>query len=67
MPANFPPNPEGGYTSPLAMAIDTPMFEQQKERMMRHFSSDEELKSHLGDADYVTQALRDHIWWNLED
>ncbi|MGB5173769.1 MAG: c-type cytochrome [Thermoanaerobaculia bacterium] len=66
MPANFPPNPEGGYTSPLAMAIDTPMFEQQKERMMRHFSSDEELKSHLGDADYVTQALRDHIWWNLE-
>ncbi len=43
MPANFPPKPEGGYTSPLAMAIDTPMFEKQKERLMRHFESEEEL------------------------
>jgi mono/diheme cytochrome c family protein len=67
MPANFPPNPEGGYNSPLAMAIDTPMFEKQKERMMRHFASEEELKVHLSDADYVTQTLRDHIWWNLEE
>ncbi len=67
MPANFPRSPDGGYTSPLAMAIDTPMFAQQKERMMRYFSSDEELKAYLGDADYVTGVLRDHIWWNLED
>ena len=67
MPANFPPNSDGGYNSPLAMAIDTPMFEQQKERMMRHFSSEAELKAHLSDVDYVTETLRDHIWWNLEE
>jgi len=66
MPANFPPAADGTYTSPLAMAIDAPMFKDQKQRIVNHFESEEELKAHLADSDYVTRVLRDHIWWNLE-
>jgi hypothetical protein len=47
------------------MAIDSPMFSAEKARMMRHFDSEEELKSYLADVDQVTIALRDHIWWSV--
>jgi mono/diheme cytochrome c family protein len=67
MPANFPRSAEGSYSSPLAAAIDAPMFAQQKQRLLGYFDSDEDLGSHLADAGYVTRVLRDHIWWNLED
>jgi mono/diheme cytochrome c family protein len=66
MPANFPKSAEGVYSSPLAMAIDAPMFKDQKSSLAAHFDSEEDLKGHLSDADYVTQVLRDHIWWNLD-
>jgi cytochrome c2 len=66
MPANFPKRDDGTYSSPLLFALDAPMFASQKRAMMEHFDSEEELKSYLGDADYVTKVLRDHIWWNLD-
>ncbi len=66
MPANFPKSAAGVYSSPLAMAIDAPMFKDQKQRLARYFDTEEELKGHLSDPDYVTQVLRDHIWWNLD-
>jgi len=66
MPSNFPKSAENGYSSPLAMAIDAPMFKDQKERIVGYFDSEEDLKSHLADPEYVTRALRDHIWWNLK-
>ena len=34
---------------------------------MDYFGSEEELKTHLADAEYVSSVLRDHIWWNLGD
>ena len=67
MPANFLRSSDGQYSSPLAAAIDAPMFSTQKRRMMRYFDSEEELKTRLADAVYVTKVLRDHIWWNLND
>jgi cytochrome c2 len=66
MPANFTRLESGEYQSPLANAVDAPMFSAQKKSMMRHFSSEEELKEFLADTDQVTGALRDHIFWNLE-
>ena len=66
MPANFPKAADGTYSSPLTMAIDAPMFKDQKARVVPFFDSDEELKARLADAEYVTRVLRDHIWWNLE-
>jgi hypothetical protein len=67
MPANFSQLETGEYVSPLGSAIDAPMFADQKRRMMDHFGSEEELKTLLADADYVSSVLRDHIWWNLGD
>ncbi len=65
MPANFPPVAEGGYSSPLAGAIDAPMFSAQKQTLMNYFASEDEMKTALADAGFVTEVLRDHIWWNL--
>lgn len=65
MPANFTRLESGEYASPLANAIDAPMFSGQKKSMMKHFGSEEELKEFLADTDEVTRALRDHIFWNL--
>lgn len=65
MPANFQKMKDGTYQSPLANAIDAPMFSSQKAEMRRYFESDQELKEFLSDTDRVTVALRDHIWWNL--
>lgn len=65
MPQNFAKLDDGTFSSPLANAIDAPMFAAQKRRMMSEFESDEELKEFLADADKMTQALRDHIWWGL--
>jgi cytochrome c2 len=67
MPANFPKMADGRYQSPLAGAIDAPMFAAQKREMMAYFDSEDELKAFLADTDRVTVALRDHIWWNLPD
>ena len=66
MPANFPKAADGSYSSPLTMAIDAPMYKDQKNRLTPYFETEEELKTRLADADYVTEVLRDHIWWNLE-
>ena len=63
MPANF--GEPGNFSSPLVQAIDAPMFSSQKQAMMRHFDTEDELKAYLGDVDKVTASLRDHIW-NLE-
>jgi cytochrome c1 len=65
MPDNFPNQPDGSYQSPLAQAIAAPMFAEQKTRMMTVFDSEEELDAYLADAAKVSEALRDHIWWNL--
>ncbi len=66
MPQNFAKADDGTFSSPMAMAIDAPMFSTQKARMMSVFDSEEDLKAYLADADKVTTALRDHIWWGLE-
>ncbi|MCZ6727767.1 MAG: c-type cytochrome [Acidobacteria bacterium] len=65
MPQNFAQLADGSFSSPLADAIDAPMFSAQKRRMMSVFESEEELENYLADADKVTTALRDHIWWGL--
>ncbi len=66
MPQNFARGDDGGFDSPMAMAIDAPMFSSQKQRMMTAFDSEADLKAFLADAEKVTAALRDHIWWGLE-
>ncbi|MDH3745551.1 MAG: c-type cytochrome [Acidobacteriota bacterium] len=66
MPANFPPQQDGSYMSPLPFGIDAPMWRGQKDRMLRQFGTEPELKEFLADADQVAVALRDHIWWNLD-
>ena len=66
MPQNFAKADDGTFSSPLANAIDAPMFSAQKQRMMTQFGSEAELREFLADADKVTTALRDHIWWGLE-
>jgi hypothetical protein len=65
MPQNFAKAEDGTFSSPLAGAIDAPMFSAQKDRMMTVFDSEEELHAFLADPDRVTAALRDHIWWGL--
>ena len=65
MPTNFAQGSDGVYQSPIANAIDAPMFASQKRQLMRHFDTEEDLKAYLGDAELVTEALRDHIWWSL--
>ena len=67
MPTNFAQLDDGSHMSPMADAIDAPMFAAQKNRLMTHFDSDEELKAYLGDAENVSDGLRDHIWWNLQN
>ena len=62
MPTNFPVDREGEFTSPLAMAINQATYSGEKRRLMRYFSSEEELNDYLTDVDSVAQALRDHIW-----
>jgi cytochrome c2 len=65
MPSNFPKQADGTYQSPLAMAIASPMFAEQKRRLLAAFDSEEELMAYLASAEQVTEALRDHIWWSL--
>lgn len=64
MPANFPRNPDtGGFTSPLAMAIDTPAFAQYKTALLPYFGNNEnELRRTMSDAVALTGYLRDYIW-----
>ncbi|MGZ8797826.1 MAG: c-type cytochrome, partial [Thermoanaerobaculia bacterium] len=63
MPANFPRNPEtGGFTSPLAMAIDTPQFAAYKAALLPHFRSEDALRKTMADAVALTGYLRDYIW-----
>ena len=66
MPQNFAKLDDGSFSSPMANAIDAPMFSAQKSRMMSVFDSEDELKAFLADTDRVTTALRDHIWWGLQ-
>jgi len=64
MPANFARNPEtGGFTSPLANAIDTPAFAQHKTALLPYFNNDEkQLRQTMADAVALTNYLRDYIW-----
>jgi mono/diheme cytochrome c family protein/cytochrome c551/c552 len=63
MPTNFPRSAEtGGFTSPLAGAIDTPGFAGYKSRMLPYFASEEELRKTMGDAVALTDYLRDYVW-----
>ena len=66
MPQNFAKLDDGSFSSPLADAIAAPMFSDQKRRLMSVFENEDELQTYLADADRVTTALRDHIWWGLE-
>ncbi len=66
MPVFFSRLDDGSYSSPLAQGIDLPMWGAEKKRMLKYFDSEEELKEYLADAENVTAALRDHIWWGLE-
>jgi mono/diheme cytochrome c family protein len=63
MPTNFPRNGEtGGFQSPLAMAIDTPAFAQQKAALLPYFRTEDELRKTMGDTVALTNYLRDYIW-----
>jgi hypothetical protein len=63
MPTNFPRDPEtGGFSSPLAMAIDTPQFAAYKTALLPHFESEAALRKTMGDAVALTGYLRDYIW-----
>ncbi|HYI08897.1 MAG TPA: c-type cytochrome [Thermoanaerobaculia bacterium] len=63
MPTNFPRSAEtGGFTSPLANAIDTPQFASYKAALLPHFESEEALRKTMGDAVALTNYLRDYIW-----
>jgi len=63
MPANFPRNAEtGGFTSPLAMAMDTPQFAQYKASLLPYFKNEQELKKTMSDPVALTDYLRDYIW-----
>lgn len=64
MPANFPRNAEtGGFTSPLAMAIDTPPFAAHKAALLPYFNNDEKkLRATMSDSVALTNYLRDYIW-----
>jgi cytochrome c2 len=63
MPTNFPRNAEtGGFTSPLAGAIDSAQFAAQKARLLPYFRSEEDLRKTMGDAVALTSYLRDYIW-----
>jgi len=66
MPQNFAKADDGTFSSPLAAAIDAPMFSAQKRRMMTEFESEDDLREFLADPDKMTEALRDHIWWGLQ-
>ncbi len=66
MPVFFTREDDGEYSSPLAQGIDLPMWSAEKDRMLRYFDSEAELKEYLANADNVTTAMRDHIWWGLE-
>jgi cytochrome c2 len=63
MPSNFPRSAEtGGFTSPLADAIDTPAFAAQKARLLPFFRDETELRKTMGDAVALTDFMRDYIW-----
>ena len=63
MPTNFPRDAKtGGFSSPLAMAIDTPQFAAHKAALRPYFESDEALRSTMGDAVALTNFMRDYIW-----
>jgi hypothetical protein len=63
MPTNFPRNKEtGGFTSPLAGAIDTPQFAVYKAALLPHFENEEALRKTMADAVALTNYLRDYIW-----
>jgi hypothetical protein len=63
MPTNFPRDPEtGGFSSPLALAIDTPAFAAQKAALLPHFQNEEALRKTMADAVALTNYLRDYIW-----
>jgi mono/diheme cytochrome c family protein len=63
MPTNFPRDAAtGGFQSPLALAIDTPAFAQQKAAMLPYFKDEAELRRTMADAVALTNYLRDYIW-----
>jgi len=61
MPTNFPMM-EGKRISPLAPALDTPMFADYKKQLIAIWGTEAEAKAYLADPERVTQSLRDHVW-----
>ncbi|MEM8931125.1 MAG: hypothetical protein AAGE94_08115 [Acidobacteriota bacterium] len=67
MPRVFPLDAEGRPDSRfLAGALDAPMFEVQRARLLRLFGDDDALRDVLDDPEQVTRALRAHLW-TLDD
>ncbi|HEX9161014.1 MAG TPA: c-type cytochrome [Thermoanaerobaculia bacterium] len=63
MPTNFPRHAEtGDFTSPLAMAIDTPQFAAHKSALLPYFKNEDDLRRAMKDAAALTGYLRDYIW-----
>lgn len=63
MPTNFPRNADTGeFTSPLALAINTPAFAQYKSTLMQYHESEEELVATLENVEALSNYLRDYIW-----
>ncbi|HEX8173139.1 MAG TPA: c-type cytochrome [Thermoanaerobaculia bacterium] len=63
MPTNFPRNAEtGGFTSPLANAMESPQFAAHKAALLPYFQNEEALRKTMADAVALTNYLRDYIW-----
>ncbi|MCP4661184.1 MAG: c-type cytochrome [bacterium] len=63
MPESFHRDADGRPSSSfLVAAVTSPMFEDQRGRLLPLFSSEEELNACLGDAERVAAALRDYLW-----
>ncbi len=63
MPESFHRDADGRPSSSfLVAAVTSPMFEDQRGRLERFFSSEEELNAYLSDAERVAAALRDYLW-----
>lgn len=63
MPTNFPRDAHSGeFTSPLTLALSSPQFAASRAALLRHYASDEEMMQAVGDAERISQHLRDYIW-----
>ena len=62
VPAFFPAGADGGPESKfLSGVLDAPMFEVERSRLERLFTSREALDAHLADPEWVARALWAHV------